>query len=67
MTIISPGATESELADTITHDETTKMVDGIRAMAIPAEAIGEAAAYAIGQPDDIDISEVVVRPTVQPL
>jgi NADP-dependent 3-hydroxy acid dehydrogenase YdfG len=36
-------------------------------MAVPAEAIAEAAAYAIGQPDDIDINEVVVRPTVQPL
>lgn len=67
MTIISPGATESELANAITHDETAKMVDGLRAMAIPAEAIAEAAAYAIGQPDDIDINEVVVRPTVQPL
>lgn len=67
MTVISPGATESELADTITHDETAKMVDGLVAMAIPADAIAAAAAYAIGQPDAVDVNEIIVRPTQQPL
>ncbi len=67
VTVISPGATESELADTITDDETAKMVDGLRASAIPAEAIAEAAAYAIGQPAEVEINDIIVRPTVQSL
>jgi NADP-dependent 3-hydroxy acid dehydrogenase YdfG len=67
VTVISPGATESELADTITHDETAKMVDGLRASAIPAQAIADAAAYAIGQPAEVDINDIIVRPTVQAL
>lgn len=66
VTVISPGATD-ELADTITHDETAKMVDGLRASAIPAQAIAEAAAYAIGQPAEVDINDIIVRPTVQAL
>ncbi|MEG6509669.1 SDR family oxidoreductase [Methyloligella sp. 2.7D] len=66
-TIISPGAVESELPNTITDEETAKMVDGLRDLAIPAQAIAEAAAYAIGQPDNVDVNELIVRPTVQPL
>ncbi|MEM7398705.1 MAG: SDR family oxidoreductase [Pseudomonadota bacterium] len=67
LTIISPGATQSELAGTITHDETAKMVDGLVAMAIPSDAIAAAAAYAISQPGDVDVNEIIVRPTAQPL
>ncbi len=67
VTVISPGATELELANTITDDATAKMVDSLRATAIPAEAIAEAAAYAIGQPAEVDINEIIVRPTVQAL
>jgi NADP-dependent 3-hydroxy acid dehydrogenase YdfG len=67
VTVISPGATESELAETITHGETAKMVDDLRKSAIPAEAIAEAAAYAIGQPDSVDVNDIIVRPTVQAL
>jgi NADP-dependent 3-hydroxy acid dehydrogenase YdfG len=67
VTVISPGATESELADTNTHADTAKMVDGLRASAIPAQAIADAAAYAIGQPAEVDINDIIVRSTVQAL
>jgi len=67
LTVISPGATQSELSDSITHEDTAKMVDGLLEMAIPAEAIAAAAAYAIGQPDEVDVNEIIVRPTAQPL
>ena len=67
VTVISPGATESELADTITHGETRTMVDQLRALAIPAQAIADAIGFAIEQPHDIDVNEIVVRPTAQPL
>ncbi|MAY73235.1 MAG: oxidoreductase [Phycisphaerae bacterium] len=67
VTIISPGATASELADSITHSETRDSIAPIVGMAIPAEAIARAIAFAIEQPDDVDVNEVLVRPTKQPL
>jgi len=62
-TIISPGVTESELAHTITHDATAKFIDEYRKNSIPADAIARAIAYAIKQPDGVDVNEIVVRPT----
>lgn len=62
-TIISPGVTESELAHTITHDATAKFIDDYRKTAIPADAIARAIAFAIEQPDGVDVNEIVVRPT----
>lgn len=64
--IISPGATESELADTITHEETHQMIEQYRTLAIPADAIARAIGFAIEQPADVDVSEIIVRPTAQP-
>jgi len=63
VSIISPGVTESELAGTITDPSTKKMIEEYRKTSIPAEAIAEAIAYAIGQPDGVDVNEIVVRPT----
>ncbi len=37
-----------------------------RRVAITPEAIARAIAFAIGQPDDVDVSEIVVRPTASP-
>jgi NADP-dependent 3-hydroxy acid dehydrogenase YdfG len=34
-------------------------------IAIPAAAIGEAVHYAISQPADVDVNELVIRPTAQ--
>lgn len=64
-TIISPGVTESELASTITHSETAAFIDAYRSNAIPADAIARAIAFAIEQPQDVDVNEIVVRPTAQ--
>ncbi|SHJ01329.1 NADP-dependent 3-hydroxy acid dehydrogenase YdfG [Roseomonas rosea] len=66
VTVISPGVTTSELADTITDDTARAAMTSFRAKAIPAEAIGRAIAYAIAQPDDVDVSEIIVRPTASP-
>lgn len=65
-TIVSPGVTESELGRTVTHAETAKWLADYRKHAIPADAIARAIAFAIAQPADVDVSEVVVRPTGQP-
>jgi NADP-dependent 3-hydroxy acid dehydrogenase YdfG len=66
VTIISPGAVESELAETITNPAVKKRIEDYRKMAIPADAIAAAMAYAIGQPANVDVSEILIRPTAQP-
>ena len=66
VTVISPGTTTSELADSITHPESAEGMKAFREITIPAEAIARAVAYAVSQPDDVDVSEVIVRPTRSP-
>jgi NADP-dependent 3-hydroxy acid dehydrogenase YdfG len=66
VTIISPGAVESELAETINNPEVKKRIQDYRKVAIPAEAIASAMAYAIAQPPEVDVSEILIRPTAQP-
>ena len=65
VTIISPGAVTSELAETISDATLKKGLQEYRKIAIPAEAIARAMAYAIEQPADVDINEILVRPTAQ--
>jgi NADP-dependent 3-hydroxy acid dehydrogenase YdfG len=64
-TIISPGVTESELGRSVTHAETAAWLAEYRKLAIPADAIARAIAFAIAQPPDVDVNEIVVRPTSQ--
>jgi NADP-dependent 3-hydroxy acid dehydrogenase YdfG len=66
VTIISPGAVESELAETISNADVKKRILDYRKMAIPAEAIAAAMAYAISQPANVDVNEILIRPTAQP-
>jgi NADP-dependent 3-hydroxy acid dehydrogenase YdfG len=66
VTIISPGAVESELAETISNPSLKQRMKDYRKMAIPADAIASAMAYAIGQPDNVDVNEILIRPTAQP-
>jgi NADP-dependent 3-hydroxy acid dehydrogenase YdfG len=66
VTIIAPGATESELPNTISNSEMKKtVIEQFRIDLIPAEAIARAIAYAVEQPADVDVNEIVVRPTAQ--
>ncbi len=66
VTVISPGVTQSELGSDITDAATRGLMDGYRAIAIDADAIARAIAFAIDQPDDVDVNEIVVRPTASP-
>jgi NADP-dependent 3-hydroxy acid dehydrogenase YdfG len=63
VTTISPGVVESELADTITDPATAQGMKEFRRIAIQPDAIARAIAFAIEQPADVDVSEVIVRPT----
>ena len=66
VTVISPGVTTSELAESISDPTAREAMRAFRAVAIGPEAVAAAIAYAISQPDEIDVSEVVVRPTASP-
>ncbi|QUT05320.1 SDR family oxidoreductase [Sphingobium phenoxybenzoativorans] len=63
VTIISPGVVESELADTITDGGAAAAMVDYRAIAIKPDAIARSIAFAIGQPADVDVNELIVRPT----
>ncbi|HEV2554560.1 MAG TPA: SDR family oxidoreductase [Bosea sp. (in: a-proteobacteria)] len=63
VTCIHPGVVESELADTITDPVAAEAMRGYRAIALQPDAIARAVRYAIEQPEDVDVSEIVVRPT----
>lgn len=65
-TIIDPGAVDSELKDDTSDEASSKAVKELyKTLAIPADSIARAIAYAIEQPEDVDINEIVVRPTAQ--
>jgi NADP-dependent 3-hydroxy acid dehydrogenase YdfG len=66
VTVISPGVTESELADTISDPASAEGMREFRKIAISAEAIARAIAFAVEQPADVDVSEIIVRPTASP-
>lgn len=59
---VSPGVTESELADSISDPRAREDMKTYRSVAIPAAAIADAIAFAITQPADVDLNEIVVRP-----
>ncbi|GAQ57024.1 SDR family oxidoreductase [Streptomyces acidiscabies] len=64
VTLVSPGVTESELADGISDPVAREAMRAYRAVAMPAGAVAEAVAYAVGQPEGVDVNELVVRPRV---
>ena len=63
VTVISPGVVESELADTISDPATRDAMVEFRTVALTPDAIARAMAYAIEQPADVDVNEIIVRPT----
>lgn len=66
-TNISPGAVATELPSTISDTDTAKNVDELYDMAIDPDAIARAVAFAIEQPADVDVNELIIRPSKQPL
>lgn len=64
-TSIAPGAVESELKKGSSHQDSANFVNELYEIAIPSDSVARAIAYAIEQPADVDINEIVLRPTVQ--
>lgn len=67
-TIISPGAVATELPESVTDPASAERIKKFYAdVAVPADAFARAVAYAIGEPQDVDINEILFRPTRQEL
>jgi NADP-dependent 3-hydroxy acid dehydrogenase YdfG len=66
-TVISPGAVATELPDSITETDIADTVKKFYEMAIPADSFARAVAFAMSQPDEVDINEILFRPTLQEL
>lgn len=66
VTTISPGVVTSELADTISDESARSAMRDFRSVAIEPDAIARAVRFAIEQPADVDVSEMIVRPTASP-
>jgi NADP-dependent 3-hydroxy acid dehydrogenase YdfG len=67
-TVISPGAVATELANSITEPDIAENVGRfMREVALPAESFARVVAFAISQPEDMDINEILFRPTRQEL
>ena len=65
-TIVSPGAVATELPDSITDPEARERVSAFYALAaIPADSFARVVAFAISQPEEVDINEILYRPTRQ--
>jgi NADP-dependent 3-hydroxy acid dehydrogenase YdfG len=64
-TMISPGAVATELPDSSSEEATRKNLREFYKMAIPADSIASAIAYAIEQPAEVEVDEIVIRPTAQ--
>src|SRR3954452_24864437 len=65
-TIISPGAVATELPNSITEADVAKGVgEFYDEYAISPESFARAVGFAMSQPDDVDINEILFRPTRQ--
>ncbi|MCL4746771.1 MAG: SDR family oxidoreductase [Burkholderiaceae bacterium] len=64
-TVISPGAIATELPDSVTEADIAASVRKIYEIAISPESFAQAVVYAMSQPDDVDINEILFRPTRQ--
>jgi NADP-dependent 3-hydroxy acid dehydrogenase YdfG len=64
-TVISPGAIATELPNGVSEPEIAEAVRASYEIALPAESFAQAVAFAISQPDEVDVNEILFRPTRQ--
>lgn len=63
VTCVNPGVVESELASTITHEETKSLMNDYRAIALQPADIARAVRHLIEAPGHVDTTEITIRPT----
>ncbi|MGZ5802481.1 MAG: SDR family oxidoreductase [Burkholderiaceae bacterium] len=67
-TVVSPGAVATELPDSITEPDVSESIHKFyETFAIPADSFARMVAFAISQPDEVDVNEILFRPTRQEL
>ena len=68
VTIVEPGAVETELTNHITDQEARESLGGLAQIEIlQSEDIANAIAYAVTQPSHVSVNEILIRPTHQPV
>lgn len=65
VTSVSPGVVTSELADSITDPTAAEAMSAYRQHAMDPSTIAAAIAYALDQPAEVDVNEIIVRPSRQ--
>ena len=66
VTVISPGAVSTELGSSITEPDAAATFERYYAeTAVAPNSFARCVAFAIGQPEDVDINEILYRPTRQ--
>ena len=66
VTLVAPGAVFTELSDHITHEETRRTVRrNHETFGLKPEVMARAMLYAIGEPDEVDVNEVLIRNIAQ--
>jgi NADP-dependent 3-hydroxy acid dehydrogenase YdfG len=64
-TVISPGAVDTELPNSVTEPDIAENIRKVYELAVPAESFARAVAFAMTQPEDVDVNEILYRPTRQ--
>jgi NADP-dependent 3-hydroxy acid dehydrogenase YdfG len=68
VTVVEPGAVETELPDHITDEDAKESLGGLLKLEIlQSEDIANAIAYAVTQPERVSVNEILIRPTQQPV
>jgi NADP-dependent 3-hydroxy acid dehydrogenase YdfG len=68
VTVVEPGAVETELTDHITDEDARESLSGILKLErLQAEDIANAIVYAVTQPERVSVNEILIRPTQQPV
>jgi len=64
-TVISPGAVATELPNSVTEPDIAENIRKVYEIAIPAESFARAVVFAMSQPEEVDVNEILFRPTRQ--
>ena len=64
-TIISPGAVATELPNSVTDPDVAERVRKVYSIAISADSFASMVMFAMSQPEEVDVNEILYRPTRQ--
>jgi NADP-dependent 3-hydroxy acid dehydrogenase YdfG len=65
VTVVSPGFVRTDFAEHMDPDVKAQILDKMNKIALSPDAVARAIAFAIEQPDGVDVGDIVVRPTAQ--